>query len=72
MLGLPAHSNEVQIRHAVRLAMRLLHPDRTINVKLKKVDPKAFAKLEAAFKVVNNLKDVERIESWMQFDPQEL
>lgn len=72
MLGLPAHSNEEQIRHAVRLAMRLLHPDRSINVTLKQSQPKAFAKLEAAFKVVNNLKDIERIETWMQFDPQEL
>ena len=45
--------------------MRLLHPDRSINFALKGA---AFASLEAAFKRVNNLKDIERIESWMHFD----
>lgn len=71
MLGLPSHSNEEQIRHAIRLAMRLLHPDRTINFALKQKSPARFAKLEAAFKIVNNLKDVDRIESWMHFEDSE-
>ena len=29
------------------------------------------ARLEAAFKIVNNLKDVDRIESWMHFEDSE-
>lgn len=50
--------------------MRLLHPDRSINFALK--GTAAFASLEAAFKRVNNMKDIDRIESWMNFDKDEL
>ena len=63
MLGLPETANEAQIRQAVRLAMRLLHPDRTMNLSLK--GTRQFDRLEAAFKRVNNLKDVERIDHWL-------
>lgn len=63
MLGLPDSANEEQIRHAVRLAMRLLHPDRVMNREL--MGTKHFERLELAFKKVNNLKDVERIEHWL-------
>jgi len=62
MLGLVETTNEAQIRQAVRLAMRLLHPDRAMNLTLK--GTKKYDQLEAAFKKVNNLKDVERIEQW--------
>ena len=65
MLGLPQTANEAQIRQAIRLAMRLLHPDRSLNYALKGTPEQA--RLEAAFKKVNNMKDVERIESWMDF-----
>ena len=55
VLGLPHHADRPEAMQAVRLALRLLHPDRGMNLPLKgTVKGKA---LEAAFKRVNNLKD---------------
>ena len=62
MLGLDPSADANAVRHAVRLAMRLLHPDRSINICLK--GTKEYMRIEAAFKRVNNIKDDDRIESW--------
>ena len=51
---------------AVRLAMRLLHPDLLINQRLK--GTKDYARIEAAFKKANNLQDM-RIEKWFHGEP---
>ena len=61
MLGLHPTAGAAEVRHAVRLAMRLLHPDRSINIALKGM--REYDRIEAAFKKVNNLKD-DRIEAW--------
>ena len=62
MLGLdPRVAGEAEVKHAIRLAMRLLHPDNSINIALKGTI--AGGRIEAAFKKVNNLKD-DRIESF--------
>lgn len=61
MLGLQGRPSEMELRHAVRLAMRLLHPDAAINIVLKGTP--AGDRIEAAFKRMNNLKDM-RIEQW--------
>ena len=66
MLGLPEGSHSEAIRHAVRLAMRILHPDAGVNIRLKGTDE--YARIEAAFKKVNNIKD-ERIEAWFAGEP---
>jgi len=55
ILGVASTASDSEKRHAVRLAMRLLHPDRTINISLQRTPQ--FTRLEAAFKKVNNLKD---------------
>lgn len=54
-LGLPAEAAEHEVMQAVRLAMRLLHPDRGMNLTLRG-SPKG-RELENAFKRVNNIKD---------------
>ena len=54
MLGLREAASPSEVMLAIRLAMRLLHPDRSINLPLKGT-PK-FRQLEAAFKRVNNLE----------------
>ena len=61
MLGMPKGSSEAEMMRAMRLAMRLLHPDLGINQAL--AGSKQGERLEAAFKRVNNLKDM-RIEQW--------
>ena len=61
MLCLPSSATEADVRQGIRLAMRLLHPDLAINIALKGT-PEC-ARIEAAFKKVNNLKDT-RIESF--------
>tara|TARA_B110000046_G_C12675013_1_gene266150 strand:+ start:175 stop:378 length:204 start_codon:yes stop_codon:yes gene_type:complete len=61
MLGLHPTASVGEVKHAVRLAMRLLHPDRSINIGLKGTEE--YRRIEAAFKKVNNLKD-ERIEAF--------
>ena len=55
VLGLPATASKADIMQGVRLALRLLHPDRAMNVPLR--DTPKGRQLEAAFKKVNNLKD---------------
>ena len=54
MLGLREAASPSEVMLAIRLAMRLLHPDRSINLPLKGT-PKG-RQLEAAFKRVNNLE----------------
>ena len=54
MLGLREGAGDSEVMLAVRLAMRLLHPDRTINLTLKGTTKGRL--LEAAFKRVNNLE----------------
>ena len=66
MLGLPHNATEPELRHGVRMAMRLLHPDLNINMALK--GTKQGAEIEAAFKKVNNLKDL-RIDQWFHGMP---
>ena len=61
MLGLPSDCRPEAARQAVRLAMRVLHPDAGINIRLKGTPQ--YEKIVAAFKKVNNIKD-ERIEAW--------
>ena len=54
MLGLREGAGDSEVMLAVRLAMRLLHPDRSINLTLKGTTKGR--QLEAAFKRVNNLE----------------
>lgn len=54
-LGLPSDASNTAVMQATRLAMRLLHPDRGMNVLLR--DTPKGKDLEAAFKKVNNLRD---------------
>ena len=61
MLGMPRTATEAELLRAMRLAMRLLHPDLAINQELRGT-PEG-QRIEAAFKRVNNLKDM-RIEQW--------
>ena len=61
MLGLPTGASEAEMMRAMRLAMRLLHPDLGINQAL--AGSKQGERLEQALKKVNNLKDT-RIEQW--------
>ncbi len=55
VLGLPANASKEDVMQGVRLALRLLHPDRSMNIALR--DTLKGRQLEAAFKRVNNLKD---------------
>lgn len=55
MVPVSAATDE-EVRHAVRLAMRLLHPDRHMNLMLGADSPK-YQNIIAAFKLVNNLKE---------------
>lgn len=66
MLGLSQSATEPELRQAVRLAMRLLHPDLAINSRLKGTPE--YTRIESAFKKVNNLKDV-RIEAFFSGEP---
>ena len=66
MLGLPSTSSEAELMRAMRLAMRLLHPDAAIN--MAKKGTAEGKRIEAAFKRVNNLKD-QRVEQWFSGDP---
>ena len=61
MLGMDKGASDAELMRAMRLAMRLLHPDASLNMALKGTE--AGARVEAAFKRVNNLKDM-RIEQW--------
>lgn len=56
VLGLPRDASDAEVMQAIRLAMRLLHPDRSLNLGLR--DTPAGRNLEAAFKKINNVKDV--------------
>ena len=53
MLGLPAAAKAAEVRHARRLACRLLHPDRSINHGLRGTPQ--YARIEAAFRKVASL-----------------
>ena len=55
VLGLPTAASRAEVMQAVRFALRLLHPDRGINLALR--GTAKGKQLEAAFKRVNNLKD---------------
>ena len=55
VLGLPATAPRSEVMQAVRLALRVLHPDRSMNLPLK--GTQKGKQIEAAFKRVNNLKD---------------
>ena len=61
MLGMPRDASEAELMRAMRLAMRLLHPDAAINMALK--GTAEGERITSAFKRVNNLKDM-RIEQW--------
>ena len=67
-LGLPVNAKEAELHHGVRMAMRLLHPDLAINHALKECRPKEYARVEAAFKKANNLKDM-RVDQWLHGTP---
>ena len=54
-------ASEAELLRAMRLAMRLLHPDAAINMALQGTP--AGERVTSAFKRVNNLKDT-RIEQW--------
>lgn len=55
VLGLPTAASRAEVMQAVRFALRLLHPDRGINLALR--GTAKGKRLEAAFKRVNNFKD---------------
>lgn len=55
VLGLRAHAPKADVMQAVRLALRLLHPDRSMNIPLR--GSAKGQQLEAAFKRINALKD---------------
>ena len=55
VLGLPSRASKEELMQAIRLALRLLHPDRAMNLPLRGT-PEG-KRLEAAFKRVNNLND---------------
>jgi DnaJ-class molecular chaperone len=61
MLGMAKGASEAELMRGMRLALRLLHPDLAINLPLQ--GTRAGERIEAAFKRVNNLKDM-RIEQW--------
>ena len=60
-LGLPPTCTAQDVEHAVRLTMRLLHPDRSHNLRLQ--GSVEYLRIEAAFKRVNNIKDA-RARGW--------
>ena len=55
-LGLRELASEAEVISSTRQLMRLLHPDFTINIPLK--GTKRYAKITAAFKKLNGLRDV--------------
>ena len=61
MLGMGKGASEAELTRGMRLALRLLLPDAGINMPLR--GTRDGERIEAAFKRVNNLKDM-RIEQW--------
>jgi hypothetical protein len=55
VLGLSQQANRAEVMQAIRLALRLLHPDRSMNLSIR--GTARGKQLEAAFKRVNNMKD---------------
>ena len=55
ILGVPLEVTRPELMQAVRLALRLLHPDRSMNVPLR--NSTKGRQLETAFKRINALKD---------------
>ena len=55
ILGVPLEATLPELMQAVRLALRLLHPDRSMNVPLR--HSAKGKQLETAFKRINALKD---------------
>ena len=58
-LGLRAVASEAEVGVCVRKQMRLLHPDYSINLALK--GNKQHARIEAAFKKLNALRDRDKL-----------